>query len=113
VIDDPDTATGTAYTRHIVTSVVRNATIGRQLPRLLDHTGCEVTAFDATVILFRDYPAAEGILRMSTVAERAWRTGALDERATRAWLARLATGPFTAALTFFTATGRVPAGGDG
>jgi ubiquinone/menaquinone biosynthesis C-methylase UbiE len=108
VIDDPDTATSRAYTHYVATDVVRNATIGRQLARLLDAAGFEVEAVDATVVLYRDYSTAEAILRMPSVARRAWQAGALDEDAALAWLTRLATGPFIAAFTFFTVVGRVP-----
>ncbi|MEV6924842.1 methyltransferase domain-containing protein [Dactylosporangium sp. NPDC051485] len=109
VIDDTDTATSRAYTRYITSSVVRNAAIGRQLARLLDDAGFEIASVDASVVLFRDYHSAEAILRMPSVAQRAWQAGALDEQAARAWLLRLTDGPFLAAVTFFTAIGRAPA----
>ncbi|MEV8511540.1 methyltransferase domain-containing protein [Dactylosporangium sp. NPDC051484] len=111
VIDDADVAISRAYTRYITTSVVRNAAIGRQLARLLGGAGFEIESVDAAVILFRDYRTADAILRMPSVAQRAWQAGALDERAGRAWLARLTGGPFLASFTFFTAIGRVPADG--
>ena len=107
-IDAPDTATSRAYTRFITTNVVRNAAIGRSLGRLLHHAGFVVESVDATVAVFRDYHSADTILRMPTVAERAWQAGHLDEGKARAWLAELTTGPFLAAVTFFTATGRLP-----
>jgi ubiquinone/menaquinone biosynthesis C-methylase UbiE len=111
VIDDFDTATSRAYTDYVTTAVVRNATIGRQLARLLDGAGFDVASVDARVNLFRDRHGAEGILRISSVARRAWEAGALDEGAARAWLTRLATGTFIAAFTFFTAIGQVPPAG--
>lgn len=107
-IDAPDTATSRAYTRFITTDVVRNAAIGRSLGRLLHHAGFIVESVNATVAVFRDYRSAETILRMPTVAERAWQAGHLDEDTARAWLTGLTTGPFLAAVTFFTATGRLP-----
>ncbi|GAB1644363.1 methyltransferase domain-containing protein [Krasilnikovia sp. MM14-A1259] len=107
-IDAPDTATSRAYTRFVTTNVVRNAAIGRSLGRLLHNAGFTVESVDATVAVFRDYRSAETILRMPTVAERAWQAGHLDEDTARAWLAELTTGPFLAAVTFFTATGRLP-----
>jgi ubiquinone/menaquinone biosynthesis C-methylase UbiE len=111
-IDDTDTAISRAYTRYVTTSAVRNAAIGRQLARLLDDAGFEVASVDASVVLLRDYRTAESILRMPSVAQRAWQAGLLGEQAARAWLARLADGPFLAAFTFFTATGRVPGKAD-
>ncbi|MDG4832977.1 methyltransferase domain-containing protein [Solwaraspora sp. WMMD1047] len=107
-IDATDTATSRAYTRYIVSEVVRNADIGRQLGRLLTDAGFEVTSIEPTVALFRDYHTANAILRMPAVAEQAWQSGALDENTTRTWLTSLTTGPFLAAVTFFTTTGRVP-----
>ena len=104
-IDAADTTTSRAYTRFITTDLVRNATIGRQLGRLLNAAGFIVESVAATVILFRDYQSAETILRMPAVAEQAWQAGALDEQAARAWLTELAEGPFLAAFTFFTAVG--------
>lgn len=107
-IDAADTATSRAYTRYVATRVVRNATIGRHLGRLLHHAGFIVESVDATVALFQDYNCTETILRIPAVAERAWQAGALDEQLARAWLVDLTDGPFLAAFTFFTAIGRVP-----
>jgi SAM-dependent methyltransferase len=107
-IDAPHIATSRAYTRFVTTNVVRNAAIGRSLGRLLHNAGLIIEAVNATVAVFRDYRSAEAILRMPAVAERAWQAGHLDEDTTRAWLTELATGPFLAAVTFFTATGRLP-----
>jgi ubiquinone/menaquinone biosynthesis C-methylase UbiE len=109
VIDAADTATSRAYTRFVATDVVRNATIGRQLGRLLHNAGFVVDAIDATTVQFGAYQSAEAILRMPAVAQRAWEGGALDEQAAQAWLADLADGPFLAAFMFFTAIGHVPA----
>lgn len=110
-IDAVDTATSRAYTRFIVSDVVRNADIGRQLGRLLTNAGFEVVAVNATVAMFRDYREAEAVLRMPAVARHAWQSGALDEDSARTWLDSLADGPFLAAVTFFTAIGRVPTTG--
>ncbi|MFC6019988.1 methyltransferase domain-containing protein [Plantactinospora solaniradicis] len=107
-IDAPDSATSRGYTRYIVSDVVRNADIGRQLGRLLTDAGFEVASIEATVAMFHDYQAANDILRMPAVVQRAWQSGALDENTARAWLTSLTNGPFLAAFTFFTAIGRVP-----
>jgi ubiquinone/menaquinone biosynthesis C-methylase UbiE len=107
-IDAPDTATSRAYTRFVTSNVVRNAAIGRSLSRLLHNAGFVVESADATVAVFRDYRSAETILRLPTVAERAWQAGHLDEDKARAWLADLTNGPFLAAVTFFTAAGCHP-----
>jgi ubiquinone/menaquinone biosynthesis C-methylase UbiE len=106
VIDASDIATSRAYTRYVSSAVVRNAAIGRRLGRLLHDAGLAVDSVAAHVVEFRDYRAAEAVLRMPAVAQRAWAAGALDEPAARAWLSELTTGPFLAAFTFFTAIGR-------
>jgi ubiquinone/menaquinone biosynthesis C-methylase UbiE len=108
-VDAHDTATSRAYTRFVTTSVVRNAAVGRGLGRLLHDAGFTVESVEATAVVFRDYHTAETILRMPAVAERAWRAGHLGEDTARAWLAGLTTGPFLATVTFFTATGSLPA----
>ncbi|MEV4410333.1 methyltransferase domain-containing protein [Catellatospora sp. NPDC049609] len=107
-IDAADLATSRAYTRFIVSEVVRNACVGRGLARLLHEAGFVVESVAARAVLFRDHDSAEAILRMPAVARRAWQAGALDEPAARAWLAGLEQGPFLAAVTFFTVVGRVP-----
>jgi ubiquinone/menaquinone biosynthesis C-methylase UbiE len=107
-IDDEDTATSRAYARYVATRVVRNGAVGRALPRLLAGAGLEVTAVTATAVLFDGYAAAEGILRMPAVAARGVGDGCLDATATRAWLARLAQGPFLAAFTLFTVVATAP-----
>lgn len=109
VIGDADIETSRAYTRFVTDEVVRNATIGRQLPRLLADAGFVVGSVTATAVLFRDRAEAEPILRLRHVAERAWQAGALVEAAGRAWLQRLAHGPFLASFTLFTAVCRAGA----
>jgi SAM-dependent methyltransferase len=108
-IADPDTATSRAYTRYVTGHVVRNATIGRELTRLLHAAGFAVVDVAAESILFTDYTEAEAILRMPDVARRGWESGALDPHASRAWLSRLAAGPFVGAFTFYTVTAHRPA----
>lgn len=102
VIADPDAATSRAYTRFVSERVVRNATVGRELARLLDRAGFATVEVRASAVLFTQHAAAERILRMSDVARRGWEAGALDEGAARAWLGRLAEGPFVASFTLFT-----------
>jgi hypothetical protein len=92
-LDAADTTTGRGYARYVATGVVRNATIGRQLGRLLHDARFHVESADATAVLFRDHDGAETTLRMPAVAQRARHAGALDEQATRALLADPTTGP--------------------
>jgi ubiquinone/menaquinone biosynthesis C-methylase UbiE len=107
-IADPDTATSRAFTRYVTGHVVRNATIGRELTRLLHTAGFEPATVAAEAVLFTGYEEADAILRMAHVARRGWTAGVLDPHATRAWLSRLAAGPFVATFTLFTVTARRP-----
>jgi hypothetical protein len=106
---DPDTATSRGFTRYVTGHVVRNATIGRELARLLQDAGFALSGVTAEAVLFTDYDEADAILRMRHVARRGWEAGVLDPHATRAWLARLAAGPLVASFTFFTVIARRPA----
>ncbi|MEV6630671.1 methyltransferase domain-containing protein [Actinoplanes sp. NPDC051470] len=103
-IADPDTATSRAFTRYVTTHVIRNATVGRELARLLHTAGFDRVEVTAEAILFTDYAEADAILRMPEQARRGRESGALDPHATRAWLSRLATAPFVATFTLFTVT---------
>jgi ubiquinone/menaquinone biosynthesis C-methylase UbiE len=108
-IADPDTATSRAYTRYVTGHVVRNATIGRELARLLHTAGFDLVEVAAEAVLLTGYAEADAILRLPDVARRGCAAGVLDPHATRAWLTRLAAGPFVATFTLFTVTGRRPA----
>jgi ubiquinone/menaquinone biosynthesis C-methylase UbiE len=105
-IADPDTATSRAYTRYVTGHVVRNATIGRELARLLHTAGFDLAEVAAEAVLLTGYTEADAILRLPDVARRGCAAGVLDPHATRAWLARLAAGPFVATFTLFTVAGR-------
>jgi ubiquinone/menaquinone biosynthesis C-methylase UbiE len=105
VVDDRDVETSRAYTRFIVEHVVRNAAIGRQLARLLVEAGFQVRRVEATPVIFREFEAAETVLRLRSVCERAWRAGAFTEEAGRAWLGRMERGPFLACFLLLTAVG--------
>jgi ubiquinone/menaquinone biosynthesis C-methylase UbiE len=75
VIDDPDLETSRAYPRFVAGQVVRNGAIGRQLARLLIEAGFAVRQVEATPVIFREIEAAEAVLGMHRVCERAWRAG--------------------------------------
>lgn len=111
VIDDQDLATSRTYARFVAERVVRNGAIGRQLIRLLVGAGFAVHHANATMVVFRDFNAAEPVLRLHSVCERAWRAGALTEQAGGAWLSRMSGGPFLAGFVLFTAVGRAPVPG--
>ncbi|GIG56217.1 hypothetical protein Lfu02_05890 [Longispora fulva] len=108
VIDDPDVDTSRAYARYVRREVVRNATVGRQVPRLCAAAGFVVRDVEAVTIVFRDVAVAERILRITEVTWGAIRAGVMDERAALAWLGRLTGGPFLASATVFVTTAVVP-----
>lgn len=101
VIDDPDVETSRAYTRYVTHHVVRNAAIGRQLPRLAAGAGLRVTTVVPVPILFTSVDAAETVLRFDAVMDRAVADGAVDAVLAGRWKRRRRTGPFLAALTCF------------
>jgi ubiquinone/menaquinone biosynthesis C-methylase UbiE len=109
VIDDPDVETSRAYARFVAGHVVRNGAIERQLARLLIEAGSAVRQVEATPVIFREFGAAEAVLAMHRVCERAWRAGAVGEEVGRAWLGRLAHGSFLASFVLFTVVGEARA----
>jgi SAM-dependent methyltransferase len=100
-IDDPDIETSRAYTRYVTRHVVRNAAIGRQLPRLATGAGLAVRDVVAAPILFTSFEAADTILRLDSVLERAVADGAVDAVPAARWADRRRTEPLLAALTCF------------
>jgi len=94
---DPDTTR--AFTRHLRTDVVRNATIGRQLTRLAEQAGLTVHSATATTPVFRDFTTADRLFALTRNTTRAINAGHLDPQAGADWLEALTTGPFLATVT--------------
>jgi hypothetical protein len=65
----------------------------------------QVHRLEATPVILHEFQAAETVLRLGGVCERAWRAGAFTEEAGRAWLGRLERCLFLASLVLFTAVG--------
>jgi len=59
-IDDVDVDTCRAYTRFVVTQVVRNAGMGRHLVRLALAAGLRVEVHRAEAVMFRDFASGRG-----------------------------------------------------
>jgi ubiquinone/menaquinone biosynthesis C-methylase UbiE len=110
-IDDRDVATSRAFTRFLAEVKVRNGVIGRQLVRLLTEQGLVPRTVEGRAVAFHDYATADAVLGLRRNAHRAVSAGRLTAGAADAWLARLAGGPFLAAVVLFAVTGLVP--GDG
>ena len=100
-IDHPDSGLSRAYTRYVTDEVVRNARIGRQLPRLATEVGFTVPAVIPLTTVFRDARTADRILGLERTTQRATAAGYLTEEAARRWLHHLSTGPFLAAVTLY------------
>ncbi|MFF7591381.1 methyltransferase domain-containing protein [Kitasatospora purpeofusca] len=100
-VDHPDSDLSRAYTQYVTDKVVRNARIGRQLPRLAAEAGFAVPAVIPITSVFRDAREADKILGLERTAQRAVAAGHLDQEAARRWLDHLSTGPFLAAVTLY------------
>jgi ubiquinone/menaquinone biosynthesis C-methylase UbiE len=104
VIDYPDPAIARAYTRYIADHIVRNATIGRALPRLATDAGFLVERVIPITAVFRDAQAADQVLGLQRVTEKAVAAQYLTAKSASQWLSYLATRPFFASGTTFIIT---------
>lgn len=104
IIDYPDLATARAYTRYITDRVVRNATLGRQLPRLAAEAGFRVDKVIPITAVFRDVQRADQVLGLQRVTGRAVEAQYLTADAADQWLAYLTAQPFFASATIFIIT---------
>lgn len=101
IIDHPDLTIARAYTRFVSEQVVRNACIGRQLPRLATDTGFAVEKIVPITALFADAVSADKVLGLQRTTERAVRAGYLTDQDAEALLRDLAAEPFFASATLF------------
>ena len=101
IIDYPDLAVARAYTRFVSERVVANSAIGRQLVRLATSAGFEVTKVIPITATFRDVQAADKVLGLQRVTERAVSARYLGPESGREWLDHLAGQPFFASMTLF------------
>ncbi|MFD4764039.1 methyltransferase domain-containing protein [Streptomyces sp. NPDC058439] len=101
MIDHPDSDLSHSYTQYVTDKVIRNARIGRQLPRLSAEAGFEVPTVIPVTPVFRNVQAADKILGLERTTQRAVTAGYFTDEAARRWLDHLAGGPFLAAVTFY------------
>ena len=101
VIDHPNVALATAYRSFVVDKVVRNARIGRQLPRLARNAGLRVARVLPVTTTFLDATEADRTLGLQRVTARAITAGYLDEPGAEEWLEHLKTATFFASVTLF------------
>jgi ubiquinone/menaquinone biosynthesis C-methylase UbiE len=104
VIDYEDETTARAYIRFVTDRVVRNATIGRRLPRLAAGAGFRVEKVIPITAVFRDCHQADQVLGFERVTARAVQAGYLTQDSADTWLSSLATPPFFASTTLFITT---------
>lgn len=102
VVDAEDLDTSRAFTRYTTERAVRNATVGRGLPRLAEGAGFRVQAVTATTPVFRDVADADHTLGLGRNMQRAVDEGFVDAERGRRWFAGLSDGPFYASFTLVT-----------
>jgi ubiquinone/menaquinone biosynthesis C-methylase UbiE len=105
VIDHPDVATATAYTRFIVEQTVPHATVGRALPRLMFEAGLTIDTITPATAIFTDAAEADQILTIRSVTERAVDAGYLTHHQGQSWLDHLGAESFFASISLFIVTG--------
>lgn len=101
IIDHPDIAFSNSYTRHVVARVIRNATIGRALPRLLDAAGFSVDAIVPVTAHWTDAVEADHVLGFRHVCEHAVIDRVLPAERTQSWIDGLMSGPFFGSMSLF------------
>lgn len=100
-IDHPDVGFSCTYTRHVVDQVIRNATIGRALPRMLGEAGLSVDAVYPVTAQWTDAIEGDRVLGFRDVCKHAVANGVLPAATTQSWIDDLMTGPFFSALSLF------------
>lgn len=100
-IDHHDVAFSNSYTRHVVAQVIRNAAIGRALPRLLDEAGFSVDGIYPVTAHWTDAVEADKVLGFRDVCEHAVTDGLFPAARTQDWIDGLMTGPFFGSLSLF------------
>ncbi|MET9219194.1 methyltransferase domain-containing protein [Streptomyces sp. NPDC003300] len=100
-VDHPDDELSRAYTRYVTDEVIRNARIGRQLPRLAAEAGFTVPTVVPVTPAFRDVGAADKVLGLERTTQRALAAGYFTVEGARRWLDHLASRPFLAAVTIY------------
>ncbi|MFE2046726.1 methyltransferase domain-containing protein [Streptomyces sp. NPDC059477] len=99
IVDAEDLGTSRAFTRYTTAAVVRQATIGRALPRLAERAGFRVETVLTTTPLFRDVEEADYTLGLGRNLERAIAAGHIDPVRGRRWFTDLSDGSFYASFT--------------
>ncbi|MEV7283495.1 methyltransferase domain-containing protein [Streptomyces sp. NPDC093252] len=99
VVDSEDLETSRAFTGYTTSVAVRNATIGRSLPRLAERAGFRVETVFTETPHFGKVEDADYALGLGRNMERAIAEGRVTEERGRRWFAGLSQGPFFASFT--------------
>lgn len=102
VVDAEDLAASRAFTRYTTDHVVRNATVGRALPRLADGAGFDVRTVLTNTPVFRDVQDADHMLGLGRNMWQAIEEGHIEEERGRRWFGGLQEGQFYASFTLVT-----------
>lgn len=106
-VADPDVTTSRRFARFVAEHQVRNASIGRLLPRLSTQAGFTLGSIEPIAVCFQDFATADLILGLRRNAARAVEAGQLAEADAIPWLDRLQKAmPFVAGFTFYLVTAR-------
>jgi ubiquinone/menaquinone biosynthesis C-methylase UbiE len=108
VVDYPRPGVPVAYRQFITDRAVRNARIGRQLPRLAEAAGLVVDEVVPVTATFRDADEADKIFGFQRVTSRAVEAGYLSAEEGEEWLTCLASAVFFASATLFVVIARRP-----
>lgn len=103
-VADPDVTTSRRFARFVAQNQVRNAPIGRLLPRLAVQAGFTLRSVDPIAVCFQDFAIADLILGLRRNAARGIQAGNLTDTAVTPWLDRLQETPFLAGFTFYLVT---------
>ncbi|NGY58704.1 methyltransferase domain-containing protein [Lentzea sp. NEAU-D13] len=108
LVVDGDLEMNRAFNRFVCSTMVRNATVGRQLARLARAAGFEVDEVRTASPVFHDFAQADKIFAFTRNTERAIRAGAIERADGERWLAELQAGDFLAAPLMFLMSARKP-----
>jgi SAM-dependent methyltransferase len=106
-VADDDVETSRGFAR-FTAGRVRNATIGRDLVRLVTRAGFQVRDVQAVPVVFREAVQADRILGLTRNTARAVEAGRLRDEVAGPWLSRLMTAPFLASFTLYLITATHP-----
>lgn len=104
IVDYPDLPVARAYTRFVAERVIRNAAVGRQLPRLAEAAGFMARTVTPVTAVIRDVTRADRFLGFQRVTDRAVEDGYLTVESGRQWLSYLTSQPFFASVTLYILT---------